>query len=83
LLEHFQHTIRVLGRVLDWVASCLFGQKSNSVTSSITAILCGIPPGSVLGPVFFLLDAADAIMLHGRGIPDSLHMRTSMAFGDT
>ena len=51
------------GAVLDWCHNYLTGRSqctlANDVTSSFLPITCGVPQGSVLGPLFFLVYVND------------------------
>ena len=59
LLHRLQHTFGLSGFVISWIRSyltnCLSFVKIDSSSSPSTTILTGMPQGSVLGPLLFVL----------------------------
>ena len=59
LLNRLKHTFGLSGFVISWIQSYLFSRSSfvkiDSSSSPITTILTGVPQGSVLGPLLFVL----------------------------
>ena len=53
------HAYGICGNILDWFKNCLNNRKQfnsiNNTHSDKKNIFCGIPQGSVLGPLLFLL----------------------------
>ena len=59
LLHRLQHTFGLSGYVISWIRSYLTDRSSfvkiDSSSSPSTTILTGVPQGSVLGPLLFVL----------------------------
>ena len=59
LLHRLQHDFGLSGTVLDWFSSYLSGRiqsvSVHSHTSVPASVSCGVPQGSVLGPILFVL----------------------------
>ena len=67
LLRQLEVSFGFGGTVLDWMRSYLVGRRQyiryNGSTSSTTVVQFGVPQGSVLGPLFFILYTADVFRI--------------------
>ena len=67
LLQRAEVSFGLSGTVLSWLASFLDGRTQqvvfNGATSSVERITSGVPQGSVLGPLLFLLYTADVPLI--------------------
>jgi hypothetical protein len=63
MLERLRRTFGITGSAHRWLQSYLSGRtqsvRRGDVRSLLTSIKCGVPQGSVLGPILFLLCTAD------------------------
>ncbi|XP_067685301.1 uncharacterized protein [Haliotis asinina] len=59
LLSRLEHDYGLNGTVLEWCSSCLTDRKQlvqiNKAMSRSEVLACGIPQGSVLGPILFTM----------------------------
>jgi len=70
LINRLQSTFCILGTVLSWITSFIT-DRTHTVNfagqqSTTAKVLCGVPQGSVLGPVLFLLYTAAIIVIAQR-----------------
>jgi len=67
LLSRLEISYGIGGTVLDWFKLYLHGRQQSvrctNSKSTLSAILYGVPQGSVLGPILFLLYTADLLKL--------------------
>jgi hypothetical protein len=93
LLDRLKTLFGFVGVVLDWMRSYLVGRRQyvryNGSTSSATVMQCGVPQGSVLGPLYFVLYTADAFRIVGElgflvhGYADDLQIYDHCLVSDT
>ena len=74
-LQRLESSFGLTGTVLSWLASFLNGKTQqvifNGMTSIVAALSSGVPQGSVLSPLLFLLYTADIPVIaadHGLGV---------------
>ena len=62
-LLRLERSFGIVGTVLAWTSSYLHDRmqqvRYNGQTSELCRVTCGVPQGSVLGPVYFLLYTSD------------------------
>lgn len=59
LISRMEHCVGIKGTALEWLRSYLsdrsFSVRLGDFVSSSASLLCGVPQGSILGPVLFFL----------------------------
>jgi Reverse transcriptase (RNA-dependent DNA polymerase) len=67
LLPRLDITYRLNGTVLNWFESYLVGRRQQvrigSSLSLLRTMFCGVPHGSVLGPILFVLYTSELLLL--------------------
>jgi hypothetical protein len=70
LLDRLRTSFGIQGTVLSWIGSFVRGRTQvvcvNGQQSATSSVFCGVPQGSVLGPILFLLYTAEVVAIAER-----------------
>ena len=86
LLQRLQTTYGVCDTAHMWFQSYLTGRsqyvRRGQTQSSVTYLFCGVPQGSVLGPVLFILYTADLVsLIEDHSLSPHLYADDSQVYG--
>jgi len=86
LLQRLQSSFSIDGSALRWFRSYLFGRtqyvRRGAIRSTVSYLACGVPQGSVLGPILFIIYTADLAALVTRcGLSPHLYADDTQIFG--
>jgi len=89
LLQRLQTSYGINGSALQWFRSYLVGRtrrvRRGATISSAVHVVCGVPRGSVIGPILFVLYTADLIqqiaLVKSYGLSPHLHADDTQIYG--
>ena len=86
LLQHLQTTYGISDVAHRWFRSYLLGRSQyvriGTSCSSVIDLICGVPQGSVLGPVLFILYTAGLIsLIESHGLTPHLYADDTRVYG--
>jgi len=86
LIRRLKTSYGLSGMVLQWFQTYLVGRsqciRTGLSASLLTLIVCGVPQGSVLGPILFLLYTAELILLiRGHSLCPHLYADDTQIYG--
>ena len=86
LLQRLESSFGIADVARDWFRSYLSGRRQfvscGGIRSSAVPLICGVPQGSVLGPVLFILHVADlAALVESHGLTPHLYADDTQIYG--